>query len=167
MPAATTKSQLIETTEKEYAALCKLLDGLSPDLALRGLDETGISARELVGQRGQWIELFFGWYADGQAGKRVHMPARGYKWSETPALNAEIHRAQHGLSWANARALLDGNHARLMQFILRTPDADLYGAGMPGIDHKWTLGRWVEATGAAQYRSARVFLRKGLRRAQG
>lgn len=39
-----------------------------------------------------WQLMFLGWYREGLDGSRLAMPARGYTWNETPALNRAIWR---------------------------------------------------------------------------
>eukprot|EP01030_Chromulinospumella_sphaerica_P020127 gene20127-20032_t len=34
--------------------------------------------------------MFLQWYEDGMKGLKPEMPAKGYTWKETPALNREI-----------------------------------------------------------------------------
>ncbi|MEM6341535.1 MAG: ClbS/DfsB family four-helix bundle protein, partial [Pseudomonadota bacterium] len=76
MPA-TSKSELIAVTRKEWAKLEKLIKPIPVAVALTK-DEEGISIKDIVGHRAHWIDLFLGWYHDGQAGKRVDFPAKGY-----------------------------------------------------------------------------------------
>lgn len=164
MPAATTRADLIAVTEKEWAKLTALLERVPEDLALRPFEE-GVSIKNIVGHRAHWIDLFLGWYADGQAGRAVHFPAEGYKWSELKAYNAALRERQAGLGWAEARAMLEAAHGRLMAFLEGKDDAALYGGPMKGARNDWTAGRWAEAAGASHYRSAAKFIRACLRQA--
>ncbi len=78
MPAATSKTEIIVVTEKEWAKLSALLDQVDEALATRPFDD-GTTIKDTVAHRAHWIHLFLGWYADGQAGREVHFPAKGYK----------------------------------------------------------------------------------------
>lgn len=164
MPAATSKEDLIAVTDKEYAKLQKLLSEMQDDLALQK-DEDDTSIKDVIGHRAHWIELFLGWYADGQAGKEVFFPAKGYKWNELKKYNANLRAQQANLSWSDAKALLKNNHEKLREFMVSHSDQQLYGGPMKGANNDWTPGRWAEAAGPSHYRSAAKYIRARLRAA--
>ncbi|MDJ0824691.1 MAG: ClbS/DfsB family four-helix bundle protein [Rhodobacter sp.] len=158
MPAATTKADLIAVTEKEFAKLQAVLDTVPEARALeKDADDT--SVKDVVAHRAHWIDLFLGWYADGQAGREVRFPAPGYKWSDLKAYNADLRARQADMGWAEARAALAAGHARLMGFLDGLGEDALYGGPMKGAKNAWTTGRWAEAAGASHYRSAAKYVR--------
>ncbi|TQV79804.1 ClbS/DfsB family four-helix bundle protein [Denitrobaculum tricleocarpae] len=160
--AATNKTALLEISGKEYGKLASLLEQVGEDLALvKDAEETSI--KDVVGHRAHWIALFLGWYADGQAGKKVFFPAEGYKWNELKRYNAALRAEQAGLGWQAACRLLAGNHAKLTGFIEGHSDQDLYGGPMKGANNLWTTGRWAEAAGPSHYRSAAKYIRQRLK----
>lgn len=161
MPA-TSKTALIEVCEKEFAKLEKLLGTVDAAQALTS-DEEGTSIKDVVGHRAHWIDLFLGWYADGQAGKEVHFPAVGYKWNALKRYNADLRARQSDLDWPAAQALLRQNAKRLLRFMEGHSDAALYGGPMKGARNNWTPGRWAEAAGPSHYRSASKYLRQRLK----
>lgn len=164
MPAATTKPDLIAVSDKEWAKLVALCAGIPEDIAL-AKDDDEISIKDVVAHRAHWIDLFLGWYRDGQAGSDVAMPAPGYKWSDLKRYNADLRARQTGLGWNQARADLADRHQTLMAFIGGLDEADLYGGPMKGGRNAWTTGRWAEAAGPSHYRSAAAYIRKRLRTA--
>lgn len=100
--AATSKSELLEITEKEFTKLNTLLDKIDLKTATRKGEEN-TSLKDVVAHRAHWIDLFLGWYKDGEAGKDVFFPAKGYKWNQLKEYNKKL-RAQHaGLNWSDAR----------------------------------------------------------------
>ncbi len=164
MPAATTRAALLQTTEKEYAKLAALCARIDQTLALdNSTDETSI--KDVIAHRAHWIELFLGWYRDGQAGVEVFFPAKGYKWNQLKAYNAALRQQQAGLGWDEARQLLANNHKALIGLISGLSQDHLYGGPMKGARNAWTTGRWAEAAGASHYRSAAKYLRACLRAA--
>jgi hypothetical protein len=162
MPAATSKTEIIAVTEKEWAKLIALLDQVDDALATRPFED-GITIKDTVAHRAHWTHLFLGWYADGQAGRDVHFPAKGYKWNQLKAYNADLRAAKSGLSWTEARTDLDASHAALMDFYATHSDEDLYSGPMKGANNAWTPGRWSESAGASHYRSAAKWIRACLR----
>ena len=158
MPAATTKAELLAVTERDHAKLAVLIAGIDPDLAARGFDD-GWSIKDVIAHRAHWVDLFLGWYHDGQAGKPVAFPAPGYKWNQLKAYNADLRARQAEMSWEDARGALDAAHARLRAFIEALDDGALYQGPMKGANNAWTPGRWAEAAGPSHYRSAAKFVR--------
>lgn len=161
MPAATNKAELLAVSAKEYAKLLSVLEQVPVRAALLKEDDTSI--KDVIAHRAHWIELFLGWYRDGQAGREVHFPAKGYKWNDLPRYNAALRDAQKDMDWQDACDALTGSHECLTEFIEGTSDGALYGAPMKGAKNKWTTGRWAEAAGPSHYRSAAKYLRRRLR----
>jgi len=160
--AATNKDELVAITEKEFAKLMALLAKV-PDGAQLLRDDENTSLKDVVGHRAHWIELFLGWYRDGQAGKVVHFPAEGYKWNDLKSYNAALRESQKSLGWRDAVAMLEANHAALLQLIASLDNDDLYGGSMKGANNDWTTGRWAEAAGPSHYRSAAKYIRQRLK----
>ncbi|MHA7774050.1 ClbS/DfsB family four-helix bundle protein [Roseibium sp. M-1] len=160
--AAKNKQELLAITAKEYGKLQSLLDELPAMLRLEK-DADGISPKDIIGHRAHWIDLFLGWYRDGQAGREVYLPAKGYKWNETARYNAELRQKQAGLSWRSARSLFESNHADLVALMESLSEEDLYGGPMKGSNNAWTTGRWAEAAGPSHCRSAAKYLRQRMR----
>lgn len=160
--AATSKTELLAVTAKEYERLRKNIDEIDAAQALiKDTDETSI--KDVIGHRAHWIGLFLGWYRDGQAGREVHFPAPGYKWNELKRYNAALRAKQAGIGWDAAREMLAEAHSNLTAQIEALSDAELYGGPMKGANNNWTTGRWAEAAGPSHYRSAAKYIRKRLR----
>ncbi len=155
MPAATTKSDLISVTEKDWAKLEKLLATVPADLASVKVED-GSSIKDIVTHRTHWIGLFFQWLAEGEA---AQMPDHGVKWNQLKPYNAGLRTLYADLSWAEATDGLAQGHARLLDWIKAASEAELYGGPMPGGNGKWSTGRFAEASGPSHYRSATKAIR--------
>lgn len=166
MPAATCRTDLLTTTSREYAKLSALIEGIGEkDALIRDEDDTSI--KDVIGHRAHWIELFLGWYADGQAGREVSFPAPGYKWNQLKAYNAAIRADHKSLGLDDVRQLLSRNQCKLTELLSDLSDADLYGGPMKGGENPWTTGRWAEAAGSSHYRSAAKYIRSVLKSRSG
>jgi len=164
MPAAKTKSELLDVSAEEWAKLNALI-GEVPDDEAMTKDAEGTSIKDVIWHRAHWIGLFLGWYEDGQAGKDVAFPAPGYKWNDLKRYNADLREQQASLDWSAARMLMADNHARLMAFLEGKSQAALYDGPMKVANNAWTAGRWAEAAGPSHYRSAAKFIRARLKAA--
>jgi len=162
MPAATSKADLHATCTKDYAKLRALIDPLKATEAGQK-DADGWSIRDVIAHRAHWAGLFLTWQADSAAGLPVQTPAPGYKWNQLKAYNAVVLAQTATRDWAQVREDLDAAQTRLMAYIDRASDADLYTAHLYSWMNDWTLGRWAEAAGASHYRSAAKTIRKMLR----
>ncbi|MEO0745419.1 MAG: ClbS/DfsB family four-helix bundle protein, partial [Pseudomonadota bacterium] len=151
--AATTKDALLQVTDTEWSKLSALLASI-PHAAVLLPDDDGTMIKDIVGHRAHWIDLFLGWYHDGQAGRHVHFPAPGYKWSDLKAYNIKLRADQAGLGWQDVCTMLEDRHAALRAFISAHENDALYGGKMKGGRNAWTAGRWAEAAGPSHYRSA-------------
>ncbi|WP_299962211.1 ClbS/DfsB family four-helix bundle protein [uncultured Roseobacter sp.] len=163
--AATTKTQLLEVTQKEYRKLADLIATLDPAMVdVKDAEDTSIT--DILCHRAHWIDLFLGWYANGQAGKTVWFPAKGYKWNELKRYNADLRARHAGTPWPEAVNRLEQAHGRLVTFMESKTDAALYSQPMKGANNRWTPGRWAEAAGPSHYRSAAKVIRARLRAAR-
>ncbi|MGR3634938.1 MAG: ClbS/DfsB family four-helix bundle protein [Shimia sp.] len=165
MPAATNKADLIAVAEKEFAKLDGLMKTVSPDVARRSFED-GWSIRDVVVHRAHWIDLFLGWYRDGQAGETVYFPAKGYRWNDLKTYNAHVLADCAGVDWAAAQAEMTAAHARWTGLVSSLDEVQLYGGPMKGANNTWTAGRWAEAAAPSHYRSAAKFIRACLRAAR-
>jgi len=91
MPAATSKEDLLTVADKEFAKLQAVIETVPADLAVIQ-HEGNWSMRDVLVHRAHWIDLFLGWYADGQTGKAVAFPAPGYKWNQLKKQKAQKRR---------------------------------------------------------------------------
>ena len=156
--AATSKSELLEITRKEFDKLSKLIGTIEASAAMKK-DGDDTSIKDIVAHRAHWIDLFLGWYADGQAGKPVFFPAEGYRWNDLKRYNADLRKSQASIGWPDAKALLQSRFDALHAFIENQTDEELYGGPMKGANNTWTPGRWAEAAGPSHFRSASKFIR--------
>lgn len=160
--AAKSKSELLEITQKEFGKLIKIIKSIDESAALKKREED-TTIKDVVAHRAHWIELFLGWYADGQAGKTVYFPAKGYKWNDLKRYNSDLRKCQSDLNWLKSVAMLRTNYKKLSDFIEGCSEEDLYSGPMKGAKNAWTPGRWAEAAGPSHFRSAAKFLRSNLK----
>lgn len=156
--AAQSKSELLAVTQKEFEKLWGLIGQLDEKWSSTK-DDDDTSIKDVVIHRAHWIGLYLGWYEDGQAGKDVYFPARGYKWNDLKRYNADLRARHAGMGWDDARTMLHKAFSRLVGFIEGRSEEELYGGPMKGANNKWTPGRWAEAAGPSHFRSAAKYVR--------
>lgn len=158
--AAKTKADLIAVTEKEFAKLQTVLEGVDETLATTPHPQDKITIKDTILHRVHWLNLFFKWRRDGDAGKTVAIPAPGYKWNQLKEYNAKIREETHDVPWSKALSRLKQAHKKFLTLINELDENTLYGASPYDWTNKWTLGRWAESSGPSHYRSAAKYIRE-------
>ncbi|WP_343081875.1 ClbS/DfsB family four-helix bundle protein [Ostreiculturibacter nitratireducens] len=164
--AAQTKQELLALTKSEYRKLRDLIAGIPETVAAETGDD-GISIKDTIAQRAHWVELLLKWYEDGKAGRVVHKPAAGHKWTDLKTYNAKVRKDSRARGWDEVKAELEAAHERLVTLVTESEESALYGKRLYDWMEDWTLGRWAEATGASHYRSARKAIRQILKEHSG
>ncbi|MEM9288045.1 MAG: ClbS/DfsB family four-helix bundle protein [Pseudomonadota bacterium] len=163
MPAATNKTDLLATFDKDLAKLHKTLEAVDEARAALSAPDDDTTIKGILAHRTHWMGMFHGWYEDGIAGREVHVPAKGYKWNQLKTYNAPLYAKANARSLAALISDFDAACAQLRAFIAAHDAADLYAPGAHPWTGKWTLGRYAEASGPAHFRSANSYIRKALR----
>lgn len=158
--AATTKADLIAITEKEFEKLQAALEDVDDALALTPHPQDKITIKDTILHRVHWLNLFFKWRNDSEAGKTPAIPAKGYKWNQLKAYNAKIREETQDTPWPSAKDRLKRAHKKFLKLINGLDEKTLYGRNPYDWGNAWTLGRWAESSGPSHYRSAAKYIRE-------
>ena len=90
--------------------------------------------RDVLAHLHHWHCMLLGWYTEGKKGKQPVMPAEGYGWKDTPALNKRIWQDYQEYSLEEVRSLLDISYEAVQKIILKHSDKDLFEKKK----YKWT-----------------------------
>jgi len=162
MPSPTTRRDLIELLETTFQRLCGELDKAGPDVAdLPCVDDW--SVRDLLAVRAWWTEQVVEWIEAGRRGEMPVTPAPGYRWNETPRLNADIVEAARHESYAEIRNRLERGFERVLATVHALDDRQLLDAGIFVWAGKWPIARWISINTQRQYATARSYIRRALR----
>lgn len=121
------------------------------------------SVKDLLAVRAWWTENVIDWVEAGQRGERPITPAQGYRWKETPRLNADIVRKSQRESYRAIRGRLRKGFERVMSTIDSLDDHELLDVGAFDWAGKYPVSRWISINTARQYTTARTFIRRALR----
>ena len=108
------------------ACLVAAADGVPPKRRLGPSDYPRGSVKDMLAHLDAWHRMFLEWERVGRTGEVAEMPAPGYKWKESPALNMEIHERDRGDSWDDVVARLRASHGRCRSVIETYSDQDLF-----------------------------------------
>ena len=163
MPIPSTRGELIDLTRSTFERLRVELDAAGARVGnLPCVDDW--SVKDLLAVRAWWTEKVVDWIEAGRRGEIPKTPAEGYKWSETPRLNADLVKACRRESYRSVRRRLDQGFERVMQAIDALDDRELLGIGAFAWAGKHPVSRWISINTARQYTTALTFIRRAVRK---
>lgn len=163
MPIPKTRNELIEQIKSSYLKLDGLLDQLTEKSA-ETVCVDDWSVKQLLAVRAWWSESVVDWIESGRNGEIPTLPAKGYKWNETPSLNNDIARSSTDESFKEVRKRLNLAYHRVLNTIDNLSDKELLDQGVFDWAGKWPLSRWLSINTARQYTTAQKYIRRVLSR---
>ncbi len=161
MPKPTNKQELLSEAEKEYEVLKKQVDGFTPAEMVRPGVIGEWSVKDILAHLLEWQRMFMGWYEAGLRGEKPATPAKGYNWSQLPALNQDIYERYRDARLEVVRNQLDASHKQMLDVAGSLSEEELFTPGR----NKWTgvstLASYINSCTGAHYRWARTGIRRG------
>lgn len=162
MTIPSTREELTDLTSTTFNKLKTELEAAGPRAgSLTCVDDW--SVKDLLVVRAWWTENVVEWIEAGRRGETPFTPAQGYRWNETPRLNADIIEAARLESYRSVCARLDRGFERVTHTIDVLDDAELLEVGVYAWAGKYPISRWISINTARQYTTARTFVRRALR----
>ncbi len=166
MPIPRTRSELTDLTVSAFEKLRAELEAAGSSAG--GLPCTDDwTVKDLLAVRAWWSENVVDWIEAGKRGETPSTPARGYRWNETPRLNADVVESARRESYRSIRRRLEENHERVMRTIDPLDDSELLEVGVFAWAGTSPISRWLSINTARQYTTALTFLRRALRQQRG
>ncbi len=162
MPIPKTRAELVGLIRPNFEKLWAELEGAGPEVGgLVCVDDWTV--RDLLAVRVWWTERVVDWIEAGVRGEEPVTPAPGYRWNETPRLNADVIQAAQGESYDELCVRLNAGFERVMRTIDALNDAELLGVGVYAWAGKYPVSRWLSINTARQYQTARTHIRRALK----
>jgi hypothetical protein len=163
MPKPTSKRELLSAIDKERGTLLALLDSLTAEQMV----EPGIvgewSVQDVLAHLTAWEQLCLGWYRAGLSGETPEMPAPGFKWEETPALNRQIYEQNRERPLADVLQDFQKSHQEILGVVQSLSNDDLFTPGKVAWTGKNTMGTYFVSATSSHYLWAWSEIRKGFR----
>jgi hypothetical protein len=153
MPRPTNKNDLIEAASSGYEKLLGLIDELPANLltAEFGFEDRDRNIRDVLAHLVAWQHMMSRWYGEGMAGQKPAIPAPGYTFAQTPALNHEIWESAQSQSLEDVRPEFQKTHQDMMALIAAHTDEELFTKK----HYKWTgttsLGAYLISATSSHY----------------
>jgi hypothetical protein len=156
-----TRRQLTEALAGSYGKLRAELDRGGPRAgSLVCVDDWNI--KQLLAVRCWWSESVVDWVRRGRGGVELDLPAPGFRWSETPRLNAGIAQRARRASYASVRKRLDRAYAEVLRTVDELTDRELCAVGVFDWAGKYPICRWIALNTSRQYTTARMYVRRAI-----
>ncbi|MBA4365838.1 MAG: hypothetical protein C0398_07580 [Coprothermobacter sp.] len=167
MPKPINRQQLLDEAQKEYEALGKQVASFTPEEMVRPGVIGVWSIKDILAHLLEWQRMYMGWYEAGLRGQKPATPAKGYNWSELPALNQDIYERYKDAKLEAVRNQLEASHKHMLDVAGLLSEEELFTSGR----YKWTgistLAAYVNSCSGAHYRWARTGIRRGTKQWSG
>ncbi len=166
MPRPTSKTDLLTAIKKERGALDQLLKDLTDDQLLSPDIVGSWSVKDVLAHLTAWEQMCLEWYKAGLADEMPALPAPGFKWNQTPALNQHIYEEYRDVALKDVLAKYTASHEEMMDVIQNLSNEDLFTVGRYRWTKKNTMGTYFVSATSSHYLWARKEIRKGLKAKQ-
>jgi len=151
-------------------SVCDTFDKLQAELDAAGPRAGGLACvddwtvKDLLAVRLWWTEQVVAWIDAGRRGRIPVTPAEGYRWKDTPRLNADIVRRSRRQSFRSIRQQLEQGYRRVLRTIDELDDKELLEIGAFEWAGNYPVARWLSINTTRQYTTARTFVRRAIKR---
>lgn len=160
MGRPTSKPELLAAMAGEFEALFAEIDRLTPEQLMAEGACGQWSVKDLLSHLDAWHRMFLSWEEQGRRGDTPAMPAPGYSWSDTPALNDAIWRRTRDDPWDDVLARFRDSHEGVRSAVDGYGDADLFTKRR----YPWTgttsVGSYAVSATSSHYAWARTLIRR-------
>lgn len=161
-----TRSELLEQLVPAWEKLDRELDAVGPDVGdLTCVDDW--SVKDLLAVRVWWTGAVIDWIEAWKRGEEPVLPKEGYGWQETPKLNNDIVARSRSDTLESTVTQLKVNYYRIISAIQKLTDAELVDIEYFHQAGRYPVCRWISINSTRQYLTARTYIRKAVRQANG
>lgn len=160
MGRPTNKAELIAAANAEFERVWTAVDAVPAERReLAGACEQW-SVKDLLAHLHAWHEMTLGWERAGAAGDVPAVPAEGYTFAETPALNEAIHQRTKNDGWDEVVARLHTTHEALLAVIVGYDDDDLFTKRRFPWTRSTSVGAYLVSATSSHYAWASKLIRR-------
>lgn len=162
MTGPVSRAELVNGLASAYKRLQDELSGAGVSIAKRVCVDDW-TVKDLLAVRVWWTASVCHWIEAGKQGNDFTVPAAGYRWRDTPRLNADIIRDSQKQTYAQVRRQLEKNVGQVFQVVATLDDTQLLGSGVFSWAGNYPVSRWLSINTTRQYTTARTYIRRMLR----
>jgi hypothetical protein len=157
-----TKIALINFSNENFKKLKDFINTLSLTEQNKVFPEGTMNRniRDVLAHLHHWHLMFLNWHTIGMCGNNPPMPAHGYSWKETPALNNWIQEKYQNTDLETAKQLLNESFIEIQKIIADHTSEELFEKKR----YKWTgvtsLGAYLVSATSSHYDWALKLIKK-------
>ena len=163
MPRPKTKEELLEANCEEFKKLLSLIKPLSETIILKSGACEQWSIKDILAHLYAWHNLYLTWYREGMAGENPQMPATGYTWKTTPALNENIYQEYRDTSLDEVLEKFKESHYKLLEIINSHTNEELFINKRYAWTGSTSLGSYTVSCTSSHYDWAIKLIKKFLK----
>lgn len=141
------KNDFMVATEEQWELLWEVVT-LAED---NNVEE--FQLKRLLAHLYAWHGLLLQWYRIGQT-RTPDLPAKGFNWRQTPALNAELDEKFRDIPFANIKRRLKMSHGRVMKLVEQFAEKEFSEPGCFAWTGKQAIASYVVPNTFSHYRWA-------------
>jgi len=131
MPRPTSKTELIDLSNKNFEKLLEFIDALPAEYKERiyknnELNDRDKTIADVLCHLHEWHLMVAEWYKIGMSGKKPAIPAEDVTWQTLPILNHRIYDKYVGTELKHAIQLIKKSHKKIMELIEKHNDDELF-----------------------------------------
>lgn len=158
------KEELIESIATEHRRFVELVISIPRNFYLTAdVWGDGWNIRDLLAHLTEWEQMFLTWFQEGRSGGSPAMPAEGYKWNQTPALNRAIWQKHSQRSVEDTLEGFETSYQEIFSLAQELSSRELLDPGHFAWTGKNPLTTYLGANTCSHYRTAAKILKRWLK----
>ncbi len=146
--------------EQNFQAMWQEVESIPADFRLAAGACEEWSVKDILAHLDAWHDMFLLWEREGSAGRKPDMPAPGFTWKDTPALNEAIWERTRYDGYDDVCNRLRSTYDEVRSIVESYDNEDLFTKRR----YKWTgstsVGSYAVSATSSHYDWARQLIRK-------
>ena len=166
MPRPTTKADLIQAANDQFAKLWTLIGEMSDEEKSADIvpNERDKNVRDVLVHLYEWHCLLLNWIQSNTNGKPAPFLPTPYNWKTYPQMNVAFWEKHQNTSYTDAETMLKKTHKEVMAIIETFSNEDLFSKGAFDWTGTTTLGSYCVSATSSHYDWAFKDIKKALKK---
>nr|WP_298679175.1 ClbS/DfsB family four-helix bundle protein [uncultured Treponema sp.] len=166
MPRPTSKSDLIQAANDQFAKLWTLIGEMSDEEKSADIvpNERDKNVRDVLAHLYEWHCLLLNWIRSNTNGNPAPFLPAPYNWKTYPQMNVVFWEKHQNTSYTDAETMLKKTHKEVMAIIETFSNEDLFSKGAFDWTGTTTLGSYCVSATSSHYDWAMKDIKKALKK---
>ena len=166
MPRPTTKADLIQAANDQFAKLWTLIDEMSDEEKSADIvpNERDKNVRDVLVHLYEWHCLLLNWIQTNTNGKPAPFLPAPYNWKTYPQMNVAFWEKHQNTSYTDAETMLKKTHKEVLALIETFSNEALFSKGTFDWTGTTTLGSYCVSATSSHYDWAIKDIKKALKK---